>query len=183
MRLVDRSEILDYVSYGEHRQEILDEVFRQKQPRRIHVGSWLTFLFENHDTVRFQIQEMVRVEQIVKEVDIEHEIETYNELLGSEGQLGATLLIEIDTVEKRQELLKRWMDLPEHLYVKLEDGEKVYAGYDNRQVGEDRLSSVQYLTFDTKGRGPVAIGADHEFLAEETELTEEQREALRADLE
>lgn len=183
MKLVDRSEILDYVTYSEQRQEILDEVLRQKQPRRIHVGSWLTFLFENHDTVRFQIQEMVRVEQIVKEVDIEHEIETYNELLGSEGQLGATLLIEIDDPEKRQELLKRWTDLPEHLYVKLEDGEKVYAGYDNRQVGEDRLSSVQYLTFDTKGRGPVAVGADHESLTEETELTEEQREALRADLE
>ena len=140
----------------------------RSNPRRIHVGSWLTFLFENHDTVRFQIQEMIRVEQMVKEADIEHEIDTYNELLGSEGQLGATLLIEIDDVEKRQELLTRWTDLPAHLYVELEDGERVYAGYDNRQVGEERLSSVQYLAFDTKGRVPVAIGADHESLTEET---------------
>ena len=62
MRAVDRSEILDYVTYDEKRQAILDDILRQKQSRRIHVGSWLTFLFENHDTVRFQIQEMIRVE-------------------------------------------------------------------------------------------------------------------------
>ena len=183
MRAVDRSEILDYVTYDEKRQAILDNVLRQKQRRRIHVGSWLTFLFENHDTVRFQIQEMIRVEQMVKEVDIEHELETYNEILGSEGQLGVTLLIEIDDIERRQELLKRWKDLPAHLYVDLEGGEKIYAEYDKRQVGEERLSSVQYLKFDTNGRVPVAIGADHESLTEEAKLTEDQRLALRADLE
>jgi hypothetical protein len=183
MKPVERSEILDFVTYGERRQAILQETLRQKKPRRIHVEPCLTFLFENHDTVRFQIQEMVRVEQMVKEAEIAHEIETYNELLGGEGQLGATLLIEIDDVEKRQELLRQWKDLPQHLYVKLEDGKKVYAKYDQRQVGEDRLSSVQYLTFDTKGRAPVAVGADHDSLSEETILTAEQRDALRTDLE
>ncbi|HXV60243.1 MAG TPA: DUF3501 family protein [Vicinamibacteria bacterium] len=182
MRAVERSEILDYVTYGERRQEILEAVLAQKKPRRIHLSDHLTFLFENHDTVRFQIQEMVRVEQLVKEADIQHEIDTYNELLGAKGELGVTLLIEIDDVAQRRELLRRWKDLPRHIYVKLEDGQKIYARFDPRQVGEDRLSSVQYLKFDTRGTVPVAVGSDHELVIAEAELTEEQRAALETDL-
>ena len=85
MRAVERNEILDYVTYGEERSTILEDVLEQKKPRRIHVGDYLTFLFENHDTVRFQIQEMIRVELIVKESDIQHEVDTYNELLGGDA--------------------------------------------------------------------------------------------------
>ena len=182
MTPVTRNEILDYVTYGERRDEILEAVLLTKRPRRIHLGDHLTLLFENRDTVRFQIQEMIRVEQIVKEADIQHEIDTYNELLGSEGQLGATLLIEIDDPERRQELLRKWKGLPQHLYLRLEDGEKAYATFDPRQVGEDRLSSVQYLKFDTAGRHPVAVGSDHPDVSGETELLPAQREALAADL-
>jgi hypothetical protein len=182
MRGVERAEILDYVTYGEARSRILEEVMEQKRPRRVHLGEHLTFLFENHETVRFQIQEMVRVEQIVKEAEIQHEIETYNELLGGEGELGATLLIEIDDPIARAGLLRDWNTLPEHLYVELPGGEKVYATFDRRQVGEDRLSSVQYLKFATSGRVPVAIGSDHPLLRATTRLSEEQRAALASDL-
>ena len=65
MAKVRREEILDYVTYGERRDGIRADVMAQKRPRRIHVGSELTFLFENHDTVRYQILEMVRAEQMV----------------------------------------------------------------------------------------------------------------------
>jgi hypothetical protein len=70
----------------------------------------------------------------------------------------------------------------EHLYARLPDGRKVRPTYDPRQVGTDRLSSVQYLKFDVKGEVPVAIGSDLEGLDAETALTAEQREALRKDL-
>lgn len=182
MRPVQRDEILDYVTYGEKREEILDAVLREKKPRRIHVGEYLTFLFENHETVRYQIQEMIRVEELVREADILHELETYNQLLGGEGELGATLLIEIDDVERRRELLRKWKTLPRHVYLRLEDGEKIYASFDPHQVGEDRLSSVQYLKFATGGRVPIAVGVDHEDLTGETRLENDQREALAADL-
>jgi hypothetical protein len=182
MRPVARGEILDYVTYGEVRSRILEEVMKQKRPRRVHLGEHLTLLFENHETVRFQIQEMVRVEQLVKETDIQHEIDTYNELLGDEGELGATLLIEIDDPAERAELLRGWKTLPEHLYVELEGGEKVYATFDQRQVGEDRLSSVQYLNFATSGRVPLAVGSDHPLLRATTRLTGDERAALASDL-
>ena len=181
-RRVERSEILDYVTYGEVRSRVLEEVLEQKKPRRVHLGEYLTLLFENHQTVRFQIQEMIRVEQIVKESDVQHEIETYNELLGSEEELGATLLIEIDDPEERAALLREWKTLPKHLFLELEGGQKVYATFDERQMGEDRLSSVQYLKFATSGRVPVAVGSDHPLLPETTQLNEQQRAALASDL-
>jgi len=182
MKSVERAEILDYVTYQEQRDTIRTRTLQQKETRRIHVGEYLTLLFENHDTVLYQIQEMMRVEEIVKEADIVHEMETYNELLGRAGELGATLLIEIDDPGERDVLLKKWLALPQNIYAKLQSGEKVYAKFDNRQVGDTRLSSVQYIKFDTHGRAPVALGADHPALTEETELTEAQRRALTTDL-
>lgn len=185
MNRVERDEIVDYVTYGEVRDEVRAKILAVKQPRRIHAGDHLTFLFENRDTIRYQVQEMMRAEQIVKEVDIAHELHTYNELLGGPGEFGCTLLIEIDDEAERQDKLVRWMGLPQHLYLLVagEDGpEKVRASIDARQVGESRLSSVQYLKFDTRGRVPSAIGCDHAELTLESALTEAQQAALAADL-
>jgi hypothetical protein len=182
MTAVTRSQIQDYVTYSEGREAFRREVMEAKRPRRIHVGPHLTFLFENALTVRYQIQEMVRAEQIVKEAEIQHEVETYNELLGGPGELGASLLIEIDDPAERARKLAEWHDLMEHVYARLEDGRRIAVGYDRRQVGKERLSSVQYVKFATGGHVPVAIGVDHPAFRAEAVLTREQREALAADL-
>lgn len=182
MKKVQRQDIVDYVTWSKQRDSHVPEILKVKELRRIHVGDELTFLFENRDTIRYQIQEMMRVEQIVEEAAIVHEIETYNEVLGDDGGFGCTLLIEIDSPEMRQTRLAELLGLPEKLYLRLEDGSRVYATYDARQVGAERLSSVQYLKFDAQGRAPVAIGADHPALQVEAELTAEQREALVSDL-
>jgi hypothetical protein len=183
MRPVERSSILDFVTYEERRAEIRPRVLAEKARRRVHVAGVLTFLFENQDTVRYQVQEMMRIERIVKEEDILHELATYNELLGGRGVLGATLLIEIDDPEQRAIKLAAWLELPWHVYAKLDDGRRVYASFDPRQVGEERLSSVHYVKFDVGGGVPAAIGVDLDgHLVGETELTPDQREALAADL-
>jgi hypothetical protein len=179
---VERNEIIDYVTYEEQRDAYRKKVMEAKAPRRIHIGEYLTLLFENHLTMQYQIQEMVRTERMVKEADIQHEIDTYNELLGAEGELGCTLLIEIDDPAIRNVKLKEWWHLPERLYLLLEDGTRVRASFDERQRGEDRVSSVQYMKFNTAGRVPVAAGVDLPELQAETKLTEEQREALQEDL-
>jgi len=183
MRPVTREEILDLTAYEKARPEIQARVLEVKGPRRIHLGDALTFLFENRETIRYQIQEMVRAERMVKDKDIAHELETYNELLGEEGELGAALLIEIDDPRLRDVKLREWMGLPERLYVRTGSGRKVPATFDSRQVGEERLSSVQYLKFDTGGDVPVAIGVDHPALKIEVPLSAAQQAALRADLE
>jgi hypothetical protein len=184
MSKVERSTITDYVTYADRRGAIREGVMETKRVRRIHVGAYLTFLFENVETMRYQIQEMMRVERMVRESDIQHELDTYNEVLGGPGELGCTLLIEIDDPAERDVKLTRWLSLPEHLYLRLESGEKVPATFDRRQVGSDRVSAVQYLKFDVSGRPPVGIGCslDDPDVGVEVMLSPEQRDALEADL-
>lgn len=184
MRPVERSEIVDYVTYEEGREEYRKQVMAEKAPRRLHVGPHLTLLFETRETIRYQVQEMMRAERIVREADILHELGTYNELLGGPGELGATLLIELDDPAARDEKLGAWLGLPQQLYLRLEDGTLVRPSFDPRQVGDTRLSSVQYLKFATGGRVPVAVGCDHTDpeLRHETPLSPEQRSAFARDL-
>jgi hypothetical protein len=179
---VERTEIVDYVTYEEGRDAFRDEVMAAKARRRLHLGEYLTLLLENHLTVRYQIQEMIRAERIVKEADIQREIDTYNELLGGKGEIGCTLLIEIADPAVRDVKLAEWLRLPERFYMLLEDGKRVWAQFDERQRGDDRLSSVQYLKFDTGGKVPVATGVDMPELQVETSLTADQRKALLDDL-
>jgi len=179
---VERSEIVDYVTYDEGRDAFRDEVMAAKARRRLHLGEYLTLLLENHLTVQYQIQEMIRAERIVKEADLQREIDTYNELLGGEGGIGCTLLIEIADPAVRDVKLAEWLRLPERFYMLLEDGTRVWAQFDERQRGDERLSSVQYLKFDTGGKVPVATGVDIPELKVETTLTAEQRQALLEDL-
>ena len=138
-------------------------------------------MFENRETVRYQVHEMLRTERIVKEADIAHELQTYNELLGGEGELGCTLLIGIDDEAQRDIKLRAWVGLCPHLYAVV-DGARVRPTFDARQVGDERLSSVQYLKFDVGGRAPTALGCDHPELTLEQALTAAQRAVLAADL-
>jgi len=183
MKTVERNEIIDYVTYQAQRESFRAEVMKLKAPRRMHIGDHLTLLFENHATVRYQIQEMIRAERIVRESDIVHELNTYNELLGKDGELGCTLLIEIDDPALRDEKLREWWDLPDRIFLELPDGERIRATFDERQRGEHRLSSVQYLKFDTRGEVPLAVGVDLPGFGTPTRLSDDQREALRHDLE
>ncbi len=179
---VRRDEILDFETYADQRDRIRASAMAAKNRRRVHLGEHLTFLFENHETIRYQVLEMVRAERIVREADIQHELATYNELLGRAGGLGATLLIEIADVAARDRLLREWKGIVGRLYVRLPDGSRRPAEYDPRQVGEDRVSSVQYLRFDTGGAVPAAVGCDLPGLEQEAGLTPDQRAALGEDL-
>jgi hypothetical protein len=182
MRKVTRDQIVDYATYEDTRDEFRKRVMASKEPRRIHLGEHVTLLFETSETVRYQVQEMLRAEKIVREAEIQHELDTYNEILGGDGELGCTLLIEIDDPELRAVKLREWLTLPHHVYAELEGGERVRAAFDPRQVGEDRVSSVQFLKFDVKGRLPVAFVLDHESLQARRVLSPDQRVALLEDL-
>ncbi|MGB3050005.1 MAG: DUF3501 family protein [Polyangiales bacterium] len=182
MKPVDRSELLDYVTYGEHREEIRASALRAKSVRRILVGEHFTFLFENRETVRYQVQEMMRIEHIVKEDEIQHELDTYNELIHPKGTVGCTLMVGIDDEAERNVKLQAWLGLNEHIYAKISEGALRRPTWDARQVGEDRLSSVQYLSFGIGEEAPCAIGIGMPGIEAETELSGPQREALREDL-
>ena len=178
---VNRSELSDYQTYEEHRQDIKREVFEVKKHRRIHLGENLTFLFENHATIRYQIQEIMRVEKIVKESAIQAELDTYNNFLGKSGELACVLLIEIEAESDRKPLLESWMGLEKCIYLLDQKGNKIFAQHDSTQVGDRRLSAVQYLNFATE-EPAIALGCTFGDLAGEVELSKEQRNALASDL-
>ncbi|MED5276726.1 MAG: DUF3501 family protein [Actinomycetota bacterium] len=179
---VKRSEIIDYQTYEDHREEIRKKVLETKKHRRIHLGENLTFLFENHETIRYQILEIMRAEKIARESSIQEEIDTYNNFLGNSGELACVLLIEIEAESDRKPLLEKWMGLEKCIYILDENGNKIFAEHDASQVGDRRLSAVQYLKFvlDTS---PVSIGCSFDQLSGEIELSEQQKNALSEDLE
>jgi hypothetical protein len=178
---VRRDEILDWQTYADDRDAIRAEVMAVKAVRRIHLGEHLTFLFENHETMRYQVHEIMRVERIVRETSIREELEIYNGMLGGPGQLGCALLIEIEDEAKRRPLLEAWLGLQERLYAETADGSRTYAEFDPTQVGRGRLSAVQYLSFSLE-HGPVRLGSDFAALELTVDLTEDQRAALADDL-
>ena len=179
---MERGELVDYATYEDGREAFRARVMQVKAPRRVHVGDYLTLLFENHLTVLYQIQEMMRAERTVREADILHEMQTYNELLGDDGELGCTLLIEIEDAAVRDQKLQLWWNLPEKIAVVLDDGTIVPATFDERQRGDGRVSSVHYLKFNTHGAVPVGIRIDLPDINAVTNLTPEQRTALAQDL-
>jgi hypothetical protein len=182
MRKVGRSDILPIAEYEKSRPSIREKMLRIKQIRRIHVGPHLTFLFENFDTVKYQVQEMMRAEQIADERQIAHELATYNELVGERGELGCTLLIEIDDPVRRAELLSRWLELPKCIFLKTSDGQMIPPAVDDRQVGEQRISSVHYLRFRVGDKVPTAVCCTHPDIHCETVLSREQTIELSNDI-
>ncbi|TNE88180.1 MAG: DUF3501 family protein [Deltaproteobacteria bacterium] len=181
MQKVRREDIVDFMTWTDVRPVERPKILAIKEPRRVTAGP-ITVLFENTDTVRYQVQEMMRIERIVRDADIQHEIDTYNELIGGPGELGTVVLIEVDDPEERKDKLRAWTDLPDKLYLELEDGTRVTGLYDGRQIEDGKLSSVQYVRFPVGGHTPVAMGCELDGLSVRTELTEAQREALREDL-
>jgi len=180
---IERADIVDYVTYEDTRAETRDAAMAAKAPRRIHVGTHLTFLFENRQTLIYQVQEIMRAERIVREAAIQGEIDAYNELLGGAGELGCVLLIEVEDADERARRLVEWFGMQHTLYARLADGTTVAPRVDPGQAdaGKGKLSSVQYLHF-LLPEPPIAIGCGFPALAAETVLDDAQRAALAADL-
>jgi hypothetical protein len=126
------SEIKNLAEYELERDDWRPLVMALKDRRRVRVGGHLTFLFENHDTVRYQIQEMIRIERIVKPAEIAREVETYNELIPAKGELSASLLIEYETPSERDLRLRKLVGLENHIWLAVGDLPRAMAIFDNR---------------------------------------------------
>lgn len=146
MKPVERNEILGLADYETIRDRFRARVIDEKRIRRVHVGDHVTALFENHDTVLLQIQEMLRTERITREPAILHEIETYNQLVPRRGELSATVMIEFADATERDEFLAKARGFERHVALVV-DGETCAATWDPTRELEDRASAVHYLKF------------------------------------
>jgi len=192
MKPVTLKEILSFEQYDLMRPLLRPLFIAEKQRRRLALGEHLTFLFENAQTVWYQIQEMVRTERITDEAAIRHEIDTYNELLPRPGELSATMLIEYSEVNQRDAALRELLGLEQHLWIRL-DSRRERVRFDLRQIATDRVSAVQFVRFPLGGlesrefltlaqAGKIAIEADHPKLTARVAITGALAELMGQDL-
>jgi len=192
MEPVKMDEIVDIAEYERIRKDFRGKVMVEKDRRRVCVGPVLTFLFENRLTVLYQVQEMMRAERMVSMEAIRHEINTYNELLPESGGLGASLLIEYTDPSERAEGLRKLLGLHQHIWLHVGELPPVRGAFDMRQIGDEKLSSVQYLRFALTpehhevwaaagNRGKIRIVVDHPAYPHEAVLTAKQAAALQED--
>jgi Protein of unknown function (DUF3501) len=191
MRKLQLSDIKDTRAYEHERDEFRRHVIELKQRRRVALGTIMTIVFENRDTMRFQVQEMARVERMTRDEQIEHEVETYNALIPEPGELSATLLIELQSEAQLREWLPRLVGIHENIAIVLPDGSEVRGVAEDaeRLTREGTTPAVHFLKFhftpeqiDAFAAGPVCIVVDHPAYQEEVELTDEQRRELLNDL-
>ena len=169
-----------------YRAAIIDH----KRSRRISVGEEITLLFEDRETLRFQVQEMLWVEGIAAPDKIQYELDTYNELMPADGELSATLFIEITHAASIRPALDRLIGVDEHVSLVLCEGaDEVVAParFDPKQLEEDRISAVQYIkfAFDEDGlrlfcdpNQRARLRVDHPHYQREVEITPVVRESL-----
>lgn len=193
MEPVKREELLDIAQYERVRADFRNEVLAAKEHRRVTVGSVFTFLFENHLTVLYQVQEMMRVERIVDEQAIDYEVRTYNELIPPPGGLGATLLIEYTDPAERAEALRKLVGIESHVRIEMEGLAPVPGRFDTRQWDDRKVSSVQYVQFplgpehraawaEQGQAGKIRIVVGHPFYRHATALAPAVAAALAVDL-
>lgn len=147
MKPVERDEVLGLAAYEQIRDAFRARVIAEKKARRVFLGDHASCLFENHDTVLLQIQEMLRTERITREAAILHEIETYNELIAKKGELSATILVEIPDKEVRDRFLVEAAGL-ETSFVVVVDGVECKGQVDPSRVDPSRTTAVHYVKFD-----------------------------------
>jgi len=151
MKKLELSDVKNIYEYEKVREEMCRRIIDLKRRRRVQVGKYLCFVFENRETALFQIQEMCRVERIVDEAKIREEVEVYNDLIPGENELSATLLIEIEDRAEIQPVLDRLMgiDAGEHVWIQVGKDYAIPAQFEPGHSDADRgkLSAVHFIRF------------------------------------
>ncbi len=188
-------EVVPLELYGAIRDDYRRAVIIHKRARRVAVGPSLTLVFEDRETLRFQVQEMLWVERIEEPARVQHEIDVYNELIPGARELSATLFIEITEPGRIRAELDRLIGIDEHVALVLGEGpgaRVVPACFDAKQFEEDRISAVQYIRFTLDADDasaladtsvPAALRVAHPAYAHETPLSAAVRASLVAGIE
>jgi hypothetical protein len=193
VRKLTVDDIADLRAYERERGELRQRIIELKRTRRVALGPILTILFENTETMRWQVQEMARAERMLRDEQIAHEVDTYNDLIPEAGELSGTLFLELTSDEALREWLPRLVGIEFHVAFALSDETVVYGkpsdADEERLTRDDTTAAVHYLRFaftpaqvGAFEKGPVRVVADHPEYHHETTLDGVQHAALVADL-
>ncbi len=193
MPRISRDSLLTLEAYAKARKDFRARVLAHKKPRTVHLGEHLTLLFEDELTVRYQIQEMLRIEKTFDEEGIQAEVDVYNPLVPDGTNFKATLLIEYEDPAERKDALAMLKGIEDDIYLQVGDGEPVYAIADEDLDREnaEKTAAVHFLRFEltlpmiaaTKAGADIGLGVNHPaYQAAIAKLQPETRAAVVADL-
>lgn len=186
-------DIADLRAYERERAEFRDSVLELRRRRRVSLGTVITVSFESRETIRYQIQEMARVEKLMTDLEIQAEIDAYNPLVPDPGQLCLTMFIELTSEQSMREWLPRLVGIENHVVIRLSDGSAIRSVPEQQHASQltraDVTSAVHYLQFsmspaeiDALGAGQATLEIDHPAYRESAELTSATVAELLRDL-
>ena len=169
--MIRRESLLPLETYARERNAFRARVMAHKKDRTVHLGEHVTLLFEDELTIRYQVQEMLRIERIFEEEGIRHELDAYNPLVPDGSNWKATMLIEYPDADERRRMLSRLKGIESRVWVEVEGAARVYAIADEdlERENEEKTSSVHFLRFELdapararlKAGAALSIGVDH----------------------
>ena len=192
-RKLTLDDIADLRAYERERPDFRAHVIEVKRRRRLAIGEMLTIMFENRDTMRLQIQEMIRAEKLVTDEGVMEELKVYNPMIPMPGQLCATLFLELTSEDQVREWLPKLAGLEDSICIQLSDGSKVRGSIDAQHAAgltrPDVTAAVHYLTFEFTEKqieqfafGPVSVLCDQPNYLEVAPFSDETRDELLTDL-
>lgn len=186
-------DIADVRAYERERPELRARIIELKKRRRVELGTFVSVTFENRDTVRYQIQEMARVERLATDAAIQEELDAYNPLIPEAGQLCCTMFLELTSDDSMREWLPKLVGVERALVLRFADGTTVRAqpeaGHASQLTREGATAAVHFLQFDLADDavaamidGPVVLELDHPAYLESVELAPATVSELLADV-
>lgn len=190
---ITRDSLLTLEAYAKARPAMRDQVMAQKKLRRVKLGEHILLIFENELLIRYQIQEMLRVEKIFEEDGIRHELESYVPLVPTGSNFKVTMQIEYADEQQRHEMLGRLKGVEDRVWVRVEGFDPVFAIADEdlERENEQKTSAVHFLRFElsaamaaaAKSGAALSAGIDHpHYTASTGPLPPPVRASLAADL-
>ncbi len=171
MAAISRDSLLTLEAYARQRKDMRAKVIAHKKNRTLHLGDHVTLLFEDEKTVRYQIQEMLRIEKTFEDEGIQDELDAYNPLIPDGTNLKATMMIEYDDPVLRKRELAKLRGIEGKVYVQVDGSAKVYAIADEdlERENDEKTSAVHFLRFeftpemiaDLRKGAALAVGIDH----------------------
>lgn len=169
--MIRRETLMPLETYARERNAFRARVIAHKKDRTVHLGGHVTLLFEDELTIRYQVQEMLRIERIFEEEGIQQELDAYNPLVPDGGNWKVTMLIEYAEEEERRRMLEKLKGIERQVWVAVDGGPRVraIADEDLERENEDKTSAVHFLRFEVdaasrerlrKGAA-LTIGVDH----------------------
>lgn len=191
--MLERKDLWSLEEYAENREAFRTEVLAHKQNRRVQIGKHVLLTFEDTLTIRYQIQEMLRIEKVFEAAGIQEELDAYNPLIPDGDNWKCSMLIQYPDVEERKEQLARLIDIENKVWVQVGDTDRVYAIADEdlERANDEKTSAVHFLRFqfDASQQGAlrsgesITFGVDHDnYDGDDVDVPEAVRAALAADI-